>query len=147
MSETRIKIKELEMNGETAIRIAECLKKHEPEIWKVLSEELKQALRILDVIEQSEQIPNVYKTELSKVKQLGQTQTSLNEQLQILRPFANKLGLYDAADYLLNVIVEQREQLTCECLGLGKITQCHMINNKWICTQCNRPLVGQLPTT
>lgn len=46
MSETRIKIKELEMNGETAIRIAECLKKHEPEIWKVLSGELKQALRI-----------------------------------------------------------------------------------------------------
>ena len=50
MSETRIKIKELEMNGETAIRIAECLKKHEPEIWKVLSGELKQALRIHDVI-------------------------------------------------------------------------------------------------
>lgn len=55
MSETRIKIKELEMNGETAIRIAECLKKHEPEIWKVLSEELKQALRIHDVVGQSEQ--------------------------------------------------------------------------------------------
>lgn len=49
MSETRIKIKELEMNGETAIRIAECLKKHEPEIWKVLSGELKQALSIHDV--------------------------------------------------------------------------------------------------
>jgi hypothetical protein len=46
MGETRIKIKELEMNGETAIRIAECLKKHEPEIWEVLSGELKQALRI-----------------------------------------------------------------------------------------------------
>lgn len=41
----------------------------------------------------------------------------------------------------------QSEQLTCECLGLGRITQCHMINNKWICTQCNRPLAGQLPTT
>jgi hypothetical protein len=51
MSETRIKIKELEMNGETAIRIAECLKKHEPEIWKTLSGELKQALRIDDVVE------------------------------------------------------------------------------------------------
>jgi hypothetical protein len=48
MSETRIKIKELEMNGETAIRIVECLKKHEPEIWKVLREELKKALRIND---------------------------------------------------------------------------------------------------
>jgi hypothetical protein len=48
MSETRIKIKELEMNGETAIRIVECLKKHEPEIWKVLSDELKKALSIND---------------------------------------------------------------------------------------------------
>lgn len=57
MSETRIKIKELEMNGETAIRIAECLKKHEPEIWKVLSGELKQALRIQDVVGRSEQLP------------------------------------------------------------------------------------------
>ena len=56
MSETRIKIKELEMNGETAIRIAECLKKHEPEIWKVLSGELKQALRIHDVVGRSEQL-------------------------------------------------------------------------------------------
>lgn len=55
MSETRIKIKQLEMNGETAIRIAECLKKHEPEIWKVLSGELKQALRIHDVVGRSEQ--------------------------------------------------------------------------------------------
>ena len=53
MSETRIKIKELEMNGETAIRIAECLKKHEPEIWKVLSGELRQVLRIHFVVEQS----------------------------------------------------------------------------------------------
>lgn len=49
MSETRIIIKDLEMNGETAIRIAECLKKHEPEIWKVLSGELKQATRTPDV--------------------------------------------------------------------------------------------------
>lgn len=56
MSETRIEIKELEMNVEAAIRIAECLKKHEPEIWKVLSGELKQALRIHDVVGQSEQL-------------------------------------------------------------------------------------------
>ena len=61
MSETRIKIKELEMNGETAIRIVECLKKHEPEIWKVLSVELKQALRIHDVVGRSEQLCQ-YKT-------------------------------------------------------------------------------------
>lgn len=56
MSETRIKIKELEMNGETAIRIAECLKTHEPEIWEVLSGELKQTLRIHDVVGRSEQL-------------------------------------------------------------------------------------------
>lgn len=61
MSETKIKIKELEMNGETAIRIAECLKKHEPEIWKVLSGELKQALRIHDVVGRSEQCNHVFK--------------------------------------------------------------------------------------
>ena len=46
MDETRIKIKELEIDGETAIRIAECLKKHEPEIWKVLSAELKQSFKL-----------------------------------------------------------------------------------------------------
>lgn len=57
-------------------------------------------LRLHNVVGQSEQLPDAYKTELSNVKQLGQTQTSLEEQLQILRTFANKLGLYDAADYL-----------------------------------------------
>jgi hypothetical protein len=66
MSETRIKIKELEMNGETAIRIAECLKKHEPEIWKVLSAELKQALRIQDVVESLpiQELPNCTRVEV-----------------------------------------------------------------------------------
>lgn len=66
MSETRIKIKELEMNGETAIRIAECLKTHEPEIWEVLSGELKQALRIHDVVGQSEQLVCEYCNEDAK---------------------------------------------------------------------------------
>jgi len=41
-----------------------------------------------------------YKSELDKMEQLEQHQGSLVEQLQILRTFANKLGLYDAADYL-----------------------------------------------
>ena len=48
----------------------------------------------------SEQLPDVYLQELSKVEWTQQTQVSLNEQLQILRQFANKLGLYDASDYL-----------------------------------------------
>jgi hypothetical protein len=34
------------------------------------------------------------------MEQLPQTQISLVDQLAILRPFANKLGLYDAADYI-----------------------------------------------
>lgn len=37
---------------------------------------------------------------LNKIEQMPQTQISLNDQLRILRVFANKLGLYDAADYL-----------------------------------------------
>jgi len=45
---------------------------------------------------------NIYEEQLNKMKQLPQTQTSLMKQLEILRPFANKLGLYDAADYLRN---------------------------------------------
>lgn len=45
---------------------------------------------------------NIYKEQLNKMNQLPQTQSSLMTQLEILRPFANKLGLYDAADYLRN---------------------------------------------
>jgi hypothetical protein len=41
-----------------------------------------------------------YKSELIKINQLPQTQISLSDQLKILKPFANKLGLYDAADYI-----------------------------------------------
>ena len=43
-----------------------------------------------------------YEQELNKITQLNQTQTSLSKQMEILRPFANKLGLYDVADYLGN---------------------------------------------
>lgn len=42
----------------------------------------------------------LYLKELEKISQIDQTQSSLSEQLDILRPFANKLGLYDAADYI-----------------------------------------------
>jgi hypothetical protein len=45
---------------------------------------------------------SIYEEELNKMKQLPQTQTSLMKQCEILRIFANKLGLYDAADFLKN---------------------------------------------
>jgi len=45
---------------------------------------------------------SIYEEELNKIKQLPQTQTSLMKQCEILRIFANKLGLYDAADFLRN---------------------------------------------
>lgn len=45
---------------------------------------------------------SIYEGELNKMKQLPQTQTSLMKQCEILRVFANKLGLYDAADFLRN---------------------------------------------
>jgi hypothetical protein len=41
---------------------------------------------------------------LNKVGPVPQAQGSLTEQLQALVPVANKLGLYDAADYLTTVI-------------------------------------------
>jgi len=41
-----------------------------------------------------------YEKELDKIEQLNQTQSSLHKQMFILRQFANKLGLYDVADYL-----------------------------------------------
>lgn len=45
---------------------------------------------------------SIYEKELNKITQLPQTQTSLMKQCEILRIFANKLGLYDAADFLRN---------------------------------------------
>jgi len=45
---------------------------------------------------------SIYEEELNKMKQLPQTQTSLMKQCEILRIFANKLGLYDASDFLRN---------------------------------------------
>jgi len=45
-------------------------------------------------------LPYPYKHQLKSIDQLNQAQASLSQQLQILRNFANKLGLYDASDYL-----------------------------------------------
>lgn len=45
-------------------------------------------------------LPIDYGKEFKKLNQLGQSQIDTNSQLGILRIFANKLGLYDAADYI-----------------------------------------------
>lgn len=43
---------------------------------------------------------NIYDIRLDNIEPIQQTQVSLREQLDILRLFANKLGLYDAADFI-----------------------------------------------
>ena len=58
---------------------------------------------LLDLFAVSGSFPySIYEEELNKIKQLPQTQTSLMKQCEILRIFANKLGLYDAEDFLRN---------------------------------------------
>ena len=58
---------------------------------------------LLDLFGVSGSFPySLYQEELNKINQLPQTQTSLMKQCEILRIFANKLGLYDAADFLRN---------------------------------------------
>jgi hypothetical protein len=47
----------------------------------------------------TEKLP-YWKTELMKIKQCPQRQDALNNQLADLAIVANKLGFYDAADYL-----------------------------------------------
>lgn len=42
----------------------------------------------------------IYQTELHKINLIEQAQFSLNLQLRILKQFSEKLGLYDASDYL-----------------------------------------------
>lgn len=40
----KVTIKELSLDGETAVRIMKCLKEHEPEIWEVLKLEVKKII-------------------------------------------------------------------------------------------------------
>jgi len=71
------------------------------------SEELKRGREEAIMLQQkySGQNPwDYYEQELNKISQLNQTQSSLSEQIRILRIFANKLGLYDVADFLKNII-------------------------------------------
>lgn len=42
----------------------------------------------------------MYQSELDKIDNISQTQSSLKDQLQVLYTFANKLGLYDAATFI-----------------------------------------------
>jgi len=71
------------------------LLKNETEI-----EAFKEQLRLYSVVVPKGTLPYPYKHQLKRIDQLNQTQTDLKQQLQILRHFANKLGLYDASDYL-----------------------------------------------
>lgn len=83
---------------------------------------------------------SIYEEQYKKITQLPQTQISLTKQCEILRVFANKLGLYDAADLLKTcscdnqIIVcpgcngEQSKHGICAgCNGEGKVT----------CGKCN----------
>ena len=42
----------------------------------------------------------IYQRELNKLNQMHQSKMNLQNQLEVLRIFANKLGLYDASDFL-----------------------------------------------
>ena len=50
---------------------------------------------------------------LKNVNRMNQTQSSLHDQLMVLQDVANKLGMYDASDYLRNV----NEQTQRKILG------------------------------
>jgi hypothetical protein len=45
-----------------------------------------------------------WKDEVKKIKQCEQRQVSMNEQLVDLIEVANKLGFYDASDYLTSLV-------------------------------------------
>ena len=49
-------------------------------------------------------MPDNLNAELAKLTQQPQRQDSTNEQLNDLRAFANKLGLYDAADLIRTIV-------------------------------------------
>lgn len=52
-------------------------------------------------------MPGNLKIELAKLTQQPQRQDSTNDQLRDLHAFANKLGLYDAADLIRNIVNKQ----------------------------------------
>lgn len=52
-------------------------------------------------------MPENLKTELAKLSQQPQRQDGTNDQLRDLTAFANKLGLYDAADLIKTIITRK----------------------------------------
>lgn len=52
-------------------------------------------------------MPENLKTELAKLSQQPQRQDGTNDQLRDLHAFANKLGLYDAADLIKTIITRK----------------------------------------
>lgn len=50
-----------------------------------------------------------YKSVLEDVEEQNQTQRSLNSQLLTLAAFANKLGMYDAADFLKQTVKNTKD--------------------------------------
>jgi hypothetical protein len=54
--------------------------------------------QLFDLYSVMHPLPIDYEKEFKKMNQLGQSQIDTNSQLKILSVFANKLGLYDAAD-------------------------------------------------
>lgn len=56
-----ITIKELSIDNESAEKIIDLIKKHEPKIWNVLKVELKQALTLTDFTElKKDDYTNIY---------------------------------------------------------------------------------------
>lgn len=47
-----------------------------------------------------------WKNQIDKINQCKQRQDSLNDQMKDLYEVANKLGFYDAADYIRNVFIK-----------------------------------------
>ena len=66
----------------------------------LLTEFEKTHIEAITVTQCCTELPTCYSTELAKIEQLRQTQASTRHQLEVLRVFANRLGLYDACDYL-----------------------------------------------
>lgn len=58
-----ITIKELSIDTESAGKIIDLIKKHEPEIWNVLKDELKEAFSLQGVVAT---LPNINSTEFSE---------------------------------------------------------------------------------
>jgi len=51
-----ITIRELQLDGDTAMKLIKLIKKEEPEIWEVLKGELTEALNLHNVVGLSEQL-------------------------------------------------------------------------------------------